>query len=166
MKVVVNMLTKGGPIYTVHDNFITTYHYSHLLPYSEAFRSSPLFIINEFLYMNLINHIVQNQSGDKDNLQTYIDDDFKYGLISKDGLYSFLKENIPENTNGRMLATWEERISGILTSYEAYISHVCGGTQSSNIIEFLQAHNQKWDEFKNNISETAVNGYINYSLHY
>lgn len=57
MKVVEFMLDHGAPIYTVHDNFITTAAYSDLLPqfYSEAIcgMGPPLKIINEFIQKNV-----------------------------------------------------------------------------------------------------------------
>lgn len=58
MKVVEKMLNIGAPIYTVHDNFITTPFYSKFLPniYSDVICNlgPPLSMINEFIYMNII----------------------------------------------------------------------------------------------------------------
>lgn len=53
MSVVENMLSMGAPIYTVHDNFISTAEYSNYIPriYSSVIRNMgpPLSIINEFI---------------------------------------------------------------------------------------------------------------------
>ncbi|KAJ8566025.1 hypothetical protein K7X08_008601 [Anisodus acutangulus] len=56
--VVEKVLIEGGPIYTVHDNFITTPHYSRKLPslYGDAILAlgPPLAIINDMIYANLV----------------------------------------------------------------------------------------------------------------
>lgn len=66
MSVVENMLSMGAPIYTVHDNFISTAEYSNYIPriYSSVIRNMgpPLSIINEFIYMNVIKPIVKVES--------------------------------------------------------------------------------------------------------
>ncbi|KAG6621672.1 hypothetical protein I3842_Q008800, partial [Carya illinoinensis] len=66
MKVVEAMLENSLPIYTVHDNFITTAEYSNLIPtiYSMVIRDMgpPLSIVNEFIYMNIIKPIVKGES--------------------------------------------------------------------------------------------------------
>lgn len=58
MSVVEYMLQISEPIYTVHDNFITTAQYTDIIPkiYSGLIRDMgpPLSIINEFIYMNVI----------------------------------------------------------------------------------------------------------------
>lgn len=124
MNVVEEMLSIKAPIYTVHDNFITTAQYSNLIPmiYSNVIRNMgpPLSILNEFIYMNVIKPIVKRDS------LGLTDDYFASKLISKEALHYFLKANVPENTSQKMMATWDERISGILTSYENYIRNVCG----------------------------------------
>jgi len=58
MSVVEEMLSMGAPIYTVHDNFISTapYHQYIAKVYTGVFcnMGPPLSIINEFIYQNLI----------------------------------------------------------------------------------------------------------------
>lgn len=58
IQVVEEMLSLGAPIYTVHDNFLTTAKYSNSIPfiYSSVIREMgpPLSIINEFIYINVI----------------------------------------------------------------------------------------------------------------
>ena len=140
MSVVEYMQEIGAPIYTVHDNFITTAQYSYLLPqiYSNVIRNMghPLSIINEFIYMNLIKHISKS------------DGNFAYEVIPKETLSYYLKANVPQNISKKMMATWEERISGILTSYEEYICNVCGDMKSSDPMYLWDAHDQKWENFK------------------
>lgn len=143
MRVVEDMLYRGAPIYTVHDNFITTAQYSDTIPtfYSSVIRNMgpPLSIINKFIYMNVIKPIVKRESNGptEGNIASMV--------IPKEMLHYYLKANVPEKLNKKMLATWEERISGILTSYENYTRNVCDNFQSPN--PWL-AHEQKWDKFK------------------
>lgn len=72
--------------------------------------SPPLSIINEFIYMNVIKPIYKEGSVELEM--------FTRRVISKEKLLFCLRRNIPENITKRMLATWEERISGTLRSYE------------------------------------------------
>jgi hypothetical protein len=163
MSVVDQMLEKGAPIYTVHDNFLTTTEYCHFLPeiYSNVFRQMgpPLSIINEFIYMNLIQPIVKGQS------DGFTETKFAREVISREMLQSYLKANIPENISKRMIATWEKRISGILTCYENYTSHVCGQQkQSDNPKDCWLAHEEKWDKFQSQLK--SEEGIPYYCVHY
>nr|YP_010191832.1 hypothetical protein LK184_mgp09 [Helianthus occidentalis]YP_010191862.1 hypothetical protein LK292_mgp29 [Helianthus tuberosus]QZL38876.1 hypothetical protein [Helianthus occidentalis]QZL38906.1 hypothetical protein [Helianthus tuberosus] len=59
MNVILEMLNQGSPIYTVHDNFITTADHSKKLPdtYVNIFcKMDPLSIINEYIYHNVIDY--------------------------------------------------------------------------------------------------------------
>jgi hypothetical protein len=146
MSVVEDMLLIGSPIYTVHDNFITTAQYSDIIPrlYSGAIRNMgpPLSIINQFIYMNVIQPIVNRESDGP--TEGY----FARKVIPKEKLHYYLKANVPENISKKKMATWEERISGILTSYETYTRNVCGNFQSPNPMDCWLAHEQKWEKFK------------------
>ncbi len=145
MKVVEDMLSINAPIYTVHDNFLTTAQYCDLIPYiySGAIcnMGPPLSIINEFIYMNVIKPIVKRESDGP--TEGY----FARKVISKEMLHYYLKANVPENITKNMRATWEARISGLLTSYENYIRNVCGNLQSPNPMDCWQAHELKWEKF-------------------
>lgn len=61
MKVVEEVLLKGAPVYTVHDNFITTAPYARKIPhiYISVFKN-PLEIIKKFIYLNLIEPTLSN----------------------------------------------------------------------------------------------------------
>lgn len=161
MSVVDEMLSMGAPIYTVHDNFITTAQYSDYIPiiYSNVIQKMgpPLSILNEFIYMNVIKPIVKRKGVSDGPTEGY----FASKVISKDTLYYYLKENVPENISKNMMATWEARISGILTSYNNYTRNVCGDLQSPN--PWL-AHEQKWDKFKSKIRRKE--GIPYYCVHY
>lgn len=159
MSVVEDMLSMDAPIYTVHDNFITTAEYSHYIPniYSSAIcdMGPPLSIINEFIYMNVIKPIEKGKSDEP------TERDFAC-VISKEMLHYYLMANVPENISNKMKATWEERISGILTSYENYTRNVCGNFQSTK--ECWQAHEQKWNKFK--LKLRSFEGLPYYCVHY
>ena len=159
MSVVEEMLSMNAPIYTVHDNFITTTKYSDLIPkiYSNVICSMgpPLSIINEFIYMNVIKHILKRELvGPPKN-------DFSNRIIPRETLDYFLKANIPEHISKKEKATWEERISGILTSYETYTRYVCGGLKSPRV-NWL-SHEDKWNNFQ---LKLKVRGFPNYCVHY
>lgn len=78
----------------------------------------PLSIINDFIYMNIIPPVLEVESNLKQEEDRHIRDYYLRGVISKDRLLSFCQSNIPENADRRMLATWNKKISGILTSYD------------------------------------------------
>lgn len=162
MSVVKNILNIDAPIYTVHDNFITTVKYSDLIPsfYCGAIRDMgpPLSIINEFIYLNVIKPIVV-----KCESKGPTEDYFARNVISKDMLHYYLKANIPENISKKMMATWEERISGILTSYENYTRNVCGNYQSPNPSKCFLAHEEKWQKFQFKL--TSKKGLPYYCVH-
>ena len=160
MKVVEYMLSIGAPIYTVHDNFITTAKYSHYIPviYLKVIREMgpPLKILNEFIYMNIMKPIVKVESAGPH--EGYFADK----VISKEILHFYLKANVPENISKKMMATWEERILGILTSYENYTRYVCGNFQSTNARDCFRAHERKWEKFKSELSSEGNR----YCVHY
>lgn len=162
MSVVEKMLSIGAPIYTVHDNFITTAKYSNYVPtiYSNVIRGMgpPLSIINEFIYMNVIKPIVKRESaGPKEG-------HFDRKVITKETLHYYLKANIPENISKKMMATWEERITGILASYENYTRYVCGSLKSPDTKYSWKAHEEKWNKFELKLTRRGENPY--YCVHY
>jgi DNA-directed RNA polymerase len=72
MNVVINLITYAyAPIYTVHDNFITTASYCELIPiiYIYVFKElkSPLELINILIDLNLIRPVLSNYMDIKDN---------------------------------------------------------------------------------------------------
>lgn len=81
MQVVEKLLSQNYPIYTVHDNFISTACASQFIPdyYTDVIRKMgpPLKIINEFLYMNIIQFHPFVSSGEKQhrgNISNYWSD--------------------------------------------------------------------------------------------
>ena len=164
MNVVKKMLEANAPIYTVHDNFITTAQYCYDIPriYSNIIcdMGPPLKIINEFIYMNVMKPITKRDpTGLTENVITYY-------VFPQDILEDYLNANIPENISKKMRETWGERIKVILASYANYTRNVCGGdfNKSENTINGLDAHMKKWDEFKDQLK--SKNGLPYYCVHY
>ncbi|KAL4553846.1 hypothetical protein LXL04_040224 [Taraxacum kok-saghyz] len=145
MKVVERMLSYNAPIYTVHDNFISTSYHSKKLAsiYSSALVSlgHPLKIINKFIYLNVIKHQFENAILEK------ISDSLIEEVIPRDRLTSYLKENIPEDirTSNSKRKIWDERIETILNSYESYTQLVCGPYERAE--EGRVLHHKKYENF-------------------
>lgn len=154
MQVVEHMLSKGAPIYTVHDNFITTARYCRNIPGRVIIGNMgpPLAIINDFIYMNVIKPIVK-----RDHRGPAEEGSYSRGVIPIDRLRYYLEENIPKNISTQMKATWETRILGILKSYDNYTRYVCLGPPSWN------AHKEKWNLFH---TKLTTGGFPDYCVHY
>lgn len=164
MKVVESMLDFNAPIYTVHDNFITTIEYSKLIPklYSITIRNMgpPLSIINEFIYMNVIEHI-EIMCG---NIPT--NGRYANTVIPKENLHYYLQKNVPDGKmSKKMRETWDERISGTLSSYENYIRNVCGDVKYSDPVKCWEAHDLKWMKYYYNLTK-GIDSTDNYIVHY
>ena len=159
MSVVESMLNMNSPIYTVHDNFITTAQYSNKISliYSDVIRNMgpPLSIINKFIYMNVIKPIVKRDSyGPTEDYIASI-------VIPNEMLHYYLMAHVPEQINKKMRNTWTEKITEILNSYNDYTRNVCGNLKSPNP---RQTHEQKWEEFKFKLR--ARGGIPYYCVHY
>nr|YP_010127583.1 DNA-dependent-RNA-polymerase [Bougainvillea spectabilis]QPP04907.1 DNA-dependent-RNA-polymerase [Bougainvillea spectabilis] len=190
MEVVRNLFKYNVPIYTVHDNFISSAEVSSYIPhiYNEVFYNMgpPLSIINSFIYMNIIKP-VKSKLKFTDELN---EDNITCTVISKEKLETYLRENFPKNQiSTREKKIWDERISGILASYENYISIVCGDFQSyyksyinqdfksyrdkeqkANMVKayknriLWKAHEEKWEIFSSKLNISFDDPL--YSLHH
>lgn len=93
------MLEANAPIYTVHDNFITTAQYCYDIPriYSNIIcdMGPPLKIINEFIYMNVIKPILKRESSG------LTEKDITYYVFQQNVLEYYLNANVPENITRR-----------------------------------------------------------------
>lgn len=162
MSLVEEVIKYDFPIYTVHDNFITISSYSHKLPeiYCNVFKNMgpPLSIINEFIYMNVIQPI-EKREGYESNGNHFIME-----IISKDALQSFLMALIPDNISKKQMSIWKERISSILTSYDKYTRIVCGKDYKSTKSGWI-SHHKKWTNFMSKLKRSNINSPI-YCLHY
>lgn len=153
MKVVESLLKKGAPIYTVHDNFLTTPTYVRMLPdiYTDviAKMGHPLQIINEFIRMNLINPYRTMKEIPAPLLYHYHELPFP-----SDSLSSFLNALSPSKQK-----QWNTKVDEFLQLYNNYVRVVCTkGYEDPN----HQLIKEKWNRFK----KILVNRIHNYSLHY
>lgn len=156
MMVVEALQKENAPIYTVHDNFITTPAYSHMVPhyYSEAFvqMGPPLAIINKFIYMNVIEPLVGWKGSTPDRM---------YELVYRSqDLYQLLSKHIPKDQSKSKREAWENKIKEIVSSYEMYTRIVCGGERS------WEGHLSKWKNFSRKIESRGISITHNYCVHY
>ncbi|XP_050217571.1 probable DNA-directed RNA polymerase [Mercurialis annua] len=160
MSVVDNMLLANAPIYTVHDNFISTAQYGDIIPkmYSSAIRNMgpPLSIINKFIYMNVIHPIARMEPDGP------TEDYFTRKVISNETLRLYLMANVPSKISAKTKATFDERIAGILTSYKDYIRNVCGDFHNPG--DCWKAHEEKWEKLK--LQLRSREGAPYYCVHY
>jgi hypothetical protein len=136
---------RGIPIYTVHDNFISNTIFCKLLTqlYRNAFKDMgpPLTLINQFLYMNLIEPELDNV------------DKQKYSYLCP-GYYD--KEIIPMNVLDEFLCTtplseaknkagWKKITDQLKIRYHLYCKSVCGPQKS------FAEHSARWKRFHSKI---------------
>lgn len=143
------MIEYNTPVYTVHDNFISTPDYSGLIPklYSGIFMTlSPLALINGFI----IDNIFRNE---------YQDNKYDF-VISHEHLSKALHLTIPDNLSKKDRELWESKIASILVSYNTYIKHICGVYDDSNkyvhdIHELFDSIdcNKKYELYCNNLTK-------------
>lgn len=73
-----------------------------------------------------------------------------------------MKKEIPSvMKSNSMKDTWNEKINGILTSYENYTRDICGDSNPS-----WEAHVQQWDNFQRQIQQKSDGSGFNYCVHY
>ena len=142
MSVVDKMLQINCPIYTVHDNFITTPECCGVMPYLYAHTiremGPPLRIINKLIYMNVI-YPIRDIPPTRRELEV---------VIPKETLHKYLTQYKPTNINKRMMETWDERINGILAAYAEYTRIVCDDPHAYTNRSSWSAHEHKWFIFK------------------
>jgi DNA-directed RNA polymerase len=147
MKVVESLLIKRAPIYTVHDNFLTTAPYAQIVPdiYTEVFMTlgSPLKCINDFIRQNLI--IPYFTTGDINNLPSPLYNHDNNSPMPSDYLTDLLNKLPPTKEKKK----WDEMVSDFVMHYNKYVDAV-GSNQ------------EKWEKFKKLIENRSNN----YSLHY
>ncbi|PHU11072.1 hypothetical protein BC332_18002 [Capsicum chinense] len=133
------MLRAGGPIYTVHDNFLTTPHYSRELPslYGRDLLElgPPLVIINDMTHANLIRGAKGSSPVDLRHFG------FSERVIPIGELKNYLENNIPDGISQKIEATWRKRMEAILVSYECYASSISGVSKN------YDGYYVQWKEF-------------------
>lgn len=157
MRLVESMLNSKMPIYTVHDNFITTAQYCHHIPkrYSDIFSNMgpPLSIINKFLYMNVIYPTSKMDPGIREEFMNKINCAIPQNLLS-----TILQSNIPDNITKRGRDTWNEKNQGIIDTYNKYTSIVCANLNEKT------PQNEKWEKFRLKLKSNPDKPY--YCVHY
>lgn len=148
---VVEQLTKKmkAPIYTVHDNFITTSVSAARVPniYTKVFMEMgpPLKLINQFLLINLF----RTRELSNEPYACPWDSD----PIPGDYLRTHLISLEPEDLKSK--SKWDQNLDDLVSCYEEYVNTVCGG----------KLHAEKWNEFQS-LLKSWENHEFNYSLHY
>lgn len=162
MNVVEKMNKLGAPVYTVHDNFITTVKYSNYLPkiYGNIINEMgpPLPIILQFMAMNLRSKGEDWRDAVRiDNMDNIINDDY---------LKSKLMEEIPAHISKNKKKVWENRITEIIKSYSEYKHMVCDDLpKNASHSQCMLSHMKKWKEFQSNWIDSS-NGRPWYCVHY
>lgn len=152
MKVVESLLRQGAPIYTVHDNFITTSPYVRIVPdiYTKVFikMGHPLLIINDFVQRNLIYPYYHTQKIP----------------IPSDYLTDILNSLLPEKYLTKDKKIWDKKVSDFVKYYNNYVDAVCSNQNqvidSEEPSDFL--NEEKWKKFKTLLENRSHN----YSVHY
>lgn len=145
------------PIYTVHDNFITTSIYTKLLPecYTSVFSEMgpPLRIINEFIQLNLI---PERMLWKKKVYQWFNEP------IPGHSLMSLLINLEPDNLSLKDKTNFDKKVDEIVSCYEEYVNAVCGEVLTP---DGGMRHEEKWNEFSSLLDSWKRLDH-NYSLHY
>lgn len=183
MKVVELLLSKGAPIYTVHDDFITTVPYVRMVPdiYTSVFvqMGAPLKIINEFINSNLIKPYYPFYMHCNENYLLPFEKDFNVEMmknyqfhlpfhwyvhpIPSDHLTDFLNSLIPEDSKTKEKKIWAKKISDLVKSYNLYVDAVytIRKHQLNDPCDVI-TNEEKWLKFKTLLENRSHN----YSVHY
>lgn len=185
MNLVNELLGRNAPVYTVHDNFITSLPFVKEVPkiYTKTFigLGPPIQFINHFIVVNLLSERSYLDSSDEKPL--YLNDN-----ISIDALKSLLEENkggpihwvmnpiplehlkyilewnIPENSQSSERNKLISKADEIVQYYDFYVRNVCG-RDVNDVEKAGRSHSVKWNKFKK-----LIRGWDgeenNYSLHY
>lgn len=153
---------KKAPVYTVHDNFITTTAYAAGVPktYTNVFMEMghPLRIIDEFIYINLIPRDLYNELFNHRKLYSeYMNK--PYPILNDDLIRDF-KSLGPKDMSNKDKLKWYKKIDDTVSCYTEYVITVCGYAPNGemyNVDKWNYFHSQlkRWDSLK-----------YNYSLHY
>lgn len=158
MKVVETMLDHQLPIYTVHDNFITTSSHCKKVAiiYSCAVKTLgiPLKIINRFICMNVA---LSRFEKPEENLDLFTEQ-----VIPKEELMRMLLDKIPKKISNSKRKTWEDKVNTIVNSYENYTRIVCGKYENNKEGWFM--HRVKYKDFTRKMERKL--GHPLYSVHY
>lgn len=160
MKVVEQLTLMKAPVYTVHDNFITTSVSAAAVPtvYTKVFidMGPPLRMINELIRMNLI------QPTGELNDPYPMNSDRVNEPITGVSLRSILISMVPKDLSNNAKSKWYQKIDDTVSCYEEYVYTVCGEALPTDA---GMRHAEKWNEFKSLLKSWESLG-CNYSLHF
>jgi hypothetical protein len=147
------------PIYTVHDNFITTSYHSDEIPikYCEVFinMGNPLTLVNDFILTNLCS-LPFDKYG-------YVEHDYKNKPIPIDYLEELLtriSKELKDMDHKKRVKLDSKKIQEIVTAYESYVNQVWGTGNNENL---------QWERYKKFVQiwiDKRNKGQPVYCLHY
>lgn len=150
MFMICEILDLGAPLYTVHDNFITTAPYAMRIPksYLNVFLTGPdpLSYINGYLTRNLLDGNACPYTSGRP--------------LPIDYLYDILEYKMPKNLSNTKKIIWSNKIKSIVECYTIYLITSCG----YDVDNIECNYNGKFESFKRNIRYWDYIKY-NYSLH-
>lgn len=110
------------PIYTVHDNFLTTATHAYQIPalYARAFVEGlpgPLFIVNKMLYENIIKYSPLEKVHNQQPWMKVKSNDF----FTEDELILIFLSLEPEELNVAQRKMWKTQLKAVISCYKRYI---------------------------------------------
>lgn len=156
LSVVKKMLGVNAPIYTVHDNFITTSDYNSLIAeyYTQSIveMGPPLYIINDFLIQNIIKPLFSKEKEEE------VERKYDRCVIPPYELESYLKRHIPEKLTQKGQKTWSYRTNVIVECYKEYTRLVC--LDKPGAACDWNSHMNMYDKFLGEIKKNLKNSRI------
>lgn len=157
-----NKLKLGGPIYTVHDNFITSPDCAMNMPkyYIDIFtiddQFTPLGYINQFIIHNLMMGKNDDFSWDSP-INPVLLDDIKIDLLRR---YTANKKSKKERL------TFAKKLDEFTLAYKQYLQNISRRDSSNNDDDIYKNtdYSDRWKDFSNSILGWKRYPY-NYSLH-
>ncbi|XP_019435869.1 PREDICTED: uncharacterized protein LOC109342314 [Lupinus angustifolius] len=156
LKVVESLLREGAPIYTVHDNFITTASYARIVPdiYTNVFiqMGHPINFINDLININIIIPYKHNYLKDHLNTTSLINDEPINDQYLTDIFNNLLPTTYKSKVKRKM---WDNKVSEFVKCYNTYVESVWN--KDSSIL-----NENNWYKFQ----KLLENKSHNYSVHY
>lgn len=153
MSLIDRTIKDNMPIYTVHDNFISTIVSSHYLPiiYGDIFiNMNPLKIINEFLLYNLVK-IDNGGWFDHGEERMHIDKIIN-SIIEDKMLREILESYQPQLKLKKDKDLWNSKMDTIVSLYKNYINILCATTdRNQHCTSLLDKYESNLTHFRKGI---------------
>lgn len=173
----VESLDMDTPIYTVHENFISTARHCAKFPdlYLDVFikMRSPMLMINQFIYDNIILPCLSEEEKKENFMDPFLtfneESYYPYNYddaILESFLEAYLDANFPEKGGQNCKNEWINRSKSILSRYKDYV-RTSYSKKRSNFDKHKDGM-RKWQEFSTmmEMSKSKYHKGINYSLHH